>query len=173
MRTYNHGKYEQKLINKQYTFTAYLLYPVQPITVAALSKAWNVFARSNAGIAGSNPTQGMDVCLCLFCVCVGSGLSTGWSSVQWVVLTVSGLRNWSETKRFTNALCSKWEQQERGRERPSTWILFCRGKTKIVTEHIILWKRNIIVSKGETCIRFYLKGNHWRCNEIRNLLYVG
>jgi hypothetical protein len=42
----------------------------QPITVAARSKAGNVFARSNTGIVGSNPTQGMDVCLRLFCVCV-------------------------------------------------------------------------------------------------------
>jgi hypothetical protein len=41
-----------------------------PITVAARSKAWTVFARSNAGIVVSNPTRGMDVCLCLFCVCV-------------------------------------------------------------------------------------------------------
>jgi hypothetical protein len=49
-----------------------------PITVAALSKAWTVFARWNAGIVGSNPTQGMDVSVCLFCVyvvlCVGSAL---------------------------------------------------------------------------------------------------
>jgi hypothetical protein len=43
--------------------------------VAARSKAWTVFARSNAGIVGSNPTQGMDVCIVcvyyvflLFCV---------------------------------------------------------------------------------------------------------
>jgi hypothetical protein len=41
----------------------------RPITVAARSKAWNVFARSNSGIVSSNPTQGMDVCLRLFCVC--------------------------------------------------------------------------------------------------------
>jgi hypothetical protein len=32
-----------------------------PVTVAARSKAWTVFARSNAGIVGSNPTQGMVV----------------------------------------------------------------------------------------------------------------
>jgi hypothetical protein len=40
-----------------------------------------VFARSNTGIVGSNPTQVMDVCVCLFCVCVvlyvGSGVATG------------------------------------------------------------------------------------------------
>jgi hypothetical protein len=33
----------------------------KPIIVAARSKAWNVFARSNAGIVGLNPTQGMEV----------------------------------------------------------------------------------------------------------------
>jgi hypothetical protein len=31
--------------------------------VAAQSKAWNVFTSSNIGIVGSNPTQGMDVCV--------------------------------------------------------------------------------------------------------------
>jgi hypothetical protein len=53
----------------------------RPITVAARSKALTVFACLNAGIVGSNPTRGMDVCLRLFCVCVvqyvGSGLATG------------------------------------------------------------------------------------------------
>jgi hypothetical protein len=39
-----------------------------PITVAARSKAWTVFFRSNAGLVGSNPIQGMDVCI----VCVYS-----------------------------------------------------------------------------------------------------
>jgi hypothetical protein len=48
--------------------------------MAARSKAWTVFARSNAGIVGSNPIQGMDDCARSFCVCVvlcvGSGLAT-------------------------------------------------------------------------------------------------
>jgi hypothetical protein len=79
----------------------------KPITVAAQSKAWPVFARSNTGVAGSNPTGGMDVCLRLFCVCACSSLATGWSPVQGVLLTVLGLRNWGETKLFTAALCSK------------------------------------------------------------------
>jgi hypothetical protein len=78
-----------------------------PITVAARPKARTVFARSNAGIVGSNPTQGMDVCMCVYSVCVGSGLATGWSPVQGVLPTLLGLRNWSETKRFMDALCSK------------------------------------------------------------------
>jgi hypothetical protein len=79
----------------------------RPVTVPARSKAWTVFSRSNAGIVSSNPTQGMDVCLCLFCVSIGSGFATGWSPIQGVLPTVLGLRNWSETKRFTDALCSK------------------------------------------------------------------
>jgi hypothetical protein len=42
-----------------------------PATGAARSKAWTVFARSDAGIVGSNPTQGMDVwCVyaCILCM---------------------------------------------------------------------------------------------------------
>jgi hypothetical protein len=39
-----------------------------PVTVAARSKAWTVLALLNAGIAGSNPTRGMDMCMRLFCV---------------------------------------------------------------------------------------------------------
>jgi hypothetical protein len=65
---------------------------LRPIAVAARSKAWTVFSRLNAGIVGSNPTRGMDVCMRLFCVCVvlyvGSGLATGWFPVQGVLLTV-------------------------------------------------------------------------------------
>jgi hypothetical protein len=34
-----------------------------PITVAARAKAWTVFAWSIAGVVGSNPTQGIDVCV--------------------------------------------------------------------------------------------------------------
>jgi hypothetical protein len=45
-----------------------LSYFVLGYIVAARSKAWTVFARSDAGIVGSNPTQGMDVCI----VCVYS-----------------------------------------------------------------------------------------------------
>jgi hypothetical protein len=48
----------------------YSIYDLMSITVAARSKAWNVFGRSNAGIMGSNPTEGMDVCVRLFCACV-------------------------------------------------------------------------------------------------------
>jgi hypothetical protein len=51
------------------------------ITVAARSETCTVFARSNSGIMGSNPTQGVDVYVRLFCVyvirCIGSDLATG------------------------------------------------------------------------------------------------
>jgi hypothetical protein len=60
--------------------------------VCGLPKAWTVFARSDTRIVGSNPTQGMDVCVRLFCVCVvlcvGSDLATGWSLVQGVLPSV-------------------------------------------------------------------------------------
>jgi hypothetical protein len=53
-----------------------LVYLNMPVTVAERSKSCTIFASSEAGIVGSNPTQGMDVCcLCVcvrafFCVCV-------------------------------------------------------------------------------------------------------
>jgi hypothetical protein len=37
-------------------------------TAVAQSKAGTVFTRSNAGVVGSNPPQGMDDCVRLFCV---------------------------------------------------------------------------------------------------------
>jgi hypothetical protein len=39
-----------------------------PIAVVGWSKAWTLFACWTAGIVGSNRTQGMDVCVHLFCV---------------------------------------------------------------------------------------------------------
>jgi hypothetical protein len=54
---------------------------MQPIYVPARSKARTVFAHLNAGIVGSNPSQGMDVCVRLLSVYIvlfaGSGLATG------------------------------------------------------------------------------------------------
>jgi hypothetical protein len=68
-----------------------------PITVAVRSKARTVFAHSKTGFIDSNPTQGIDVCVCLFCVCVvlcvGSGLATVWSPRARSLLTVYKLRN--------------------------------------------------------------------------------
>jgi hypothetical protein len=48
---------------------------------ARRSKAWVVFVRLNVGIVGSSPTQGMNVYVRLFSVCVvlcaGSGIAIG------------------------------------------------------------------------------------------------
>jgi hypothetical protein len=81
------------LVNERFTLVSapfnsmYML--SGPITVAERSMAWTVFAHLNNGIVGSNPTRGMDVYVLLLCVCVvlcvGSGLATGWSPVQWVL----------------------------------------------------------------------------------------
>jgi hypothetical protein len=50
-----------------------------PITEAVRTKTRTVFALSNTGIMGSNPTRGMDVCVRLFFVfvvmCVGGDLA--------------------------------------------------------------------------------------------------
>jgi hypothetical protein len=40
-----------------------------PVSMTERSKASTVFGRSNIGIAGSNPTRGMDVCLRLSVLC--------------------------------------------------------------------------------------------------------
>ena len=59
------------LINSFIFFRVFSL----PIPVAERSKAW-VCSRSPAGIAGSNPAGGMDVC-CECCVLSGRGLCDG------------------------------------------------------------------------------------------------
>jgi hypothetical protein len=85
-----------------------------PITVAERFKAWTVFARLNAGIMCFSPTEGVNVYLRLFCVCVDSGLVTGWSPVQGVLRIVLGSRNWSEKKSVSRMpYAPKWEQQEK------------------------------------------------------------
>jgi hypothetical protein len=61
---------------------------MQPITVAERSEAWTVFARSDAGIVGSNPTE-VWMFLYVYAVFVlGSGLAIGWSLIQGVLPTV-------------------------------------------------------------------------------------
>jgi hypothetical protein len=74
-----------------------------PITVAAGSKTWSVFAPWNAGFVGLNPTRGTDICVRLFCVCavlcVGSGLATGWSLVRGALLTLYRIMKLKKTAR--------------------------------------------------------------------------
>jgi hypothetical protein len=102
-----------KIVKYMYMIYIYIYIYIMPITAAARCRAGSVFVRLNAGIVGSNPTQRHG---CLRLLCVGNGLATGWSPFQGVSPIVLQLRNWSETKRFTDVLCSKREQQERERE---------------------------------------------------------
>jgi hypothetical protein len=61
------------------------------------SKASTVIDLSNTGTVGSNPTQDMNICVCLFCICVvlcvGSSLATGWFPVQGVLPSVCRIKN--------------------------------------------------------------------------------
>jgi hypothetical protein len=83
-----------------------------PITVPERSKACTAFARSNAGIMGSNHTQGMDVCVHLFCACVvpcvGSSLSTGWSPVQEVLPTLYSIAKLKKRPESNKGLYYHW-----------------------------------------------------------------
>jgi hypothetical protein len=62
-----------------------------PITVAARFEARTVFARSNIGIVCSNPTQDMNVCVCVV-LSADSGLAMGSSPVQGVPPTVRKIK---------------------------------------------------------------------------------
>jgi hypothetical protein len=68
-------------IRKRYIFVSICkfgpLYFRPPLIMAA-SGTWNIFARSNTGIVGSNSTQGMDVCPRFFCVCVVLCMQRPW-----------------------------------------------------------------------------------------------
>jgi hypothetical protein len=75
---------------------------------AERSNAWTVFARSDAGIVGSNPIQGMDIRVRLFWVCivlcVGSGLATGLSPVQGVLTTLYRIKELKKRPRPNKGL---------------------------------------------------------------------
>jgi hypothetical protein len=82
-------------------------YPeILPVKVAQGSKAWIVFARADAVIVGSNPTQGMDVSyvshMCLFWVCallyLGRGLATSWSLDQGILTIVNRSGDWKAVR---------------------------------------------------------------------------
>jgi hypothetical protein len=83
------------------TYLNTLIYPL-PVTVAARSEAWTVFARSNAGVVGSNPSLSMDACMLLFSVrvflYVGRGLVTGWSPTKESCRLCLCLGNWKSSQ---------------------------------------------------------------------------
>jgi hypothetical protein len=68
----------------------------EPITVADRSKAWTVFGPSNARTVGSNPTQGMGVCI----VCV-------YSVLVLLYVEVETLRRSDPPSRVSYRLCTR------------------------------------------------------------------
>jgi hypothetical protein len=70
--------------NSLFSFYYRVLVPSPPITVAARSKAWTVFACSNTRFVGSNPTKGMDVCVRLFCVYVVPCGHNPYTYLEWL-----------------------------------------------------------------------------------------
>jgi hypothetical protein len=62
------------------------------ITVAARSKAWTVFARLNTGVVGSNPTEGMNICVYSVFMLAASRWADPPSKESYRLCI--GLRNW-------------------------------------------------------------------------------
>jgi hypothetical protein len=72
--------------------------------VVARSKARTVFARSNTGIVGSYPIQGMNICVCVYSVFVLS------------CVYVTALRRADHTSKESYRLCKKdYETEEKAR----------------------------------------------------------
>jgi hypothetical protein len=74
---------------------------LEPITIAAWSKAWIIFACSNTGIVGSNPTWGMDI-VCVYSVSVLSCIQWGNPSSKESYWPCKRLRNWKSRQGPTN-----------------------------------------------------------------------
>jgi hypothetical protein len=74
---------------------------------------------------GSNPTQCMDVCVRLFCVCAvlcaGSGFATGWSPVQEVLPTVQKIKKLKKRCRAIAQAVSRWLPTAEARVRTRVW----------------------------------------------------
>jgi hypothetical protein len=77
---------------------------IKPIKMATLSTAWTIFARSNTGIVGSNPTQSMDICVRLFFICIVLCVGSCWSSVQGVPPTVYKIKKLKKRPRSNKEL---------------------------------------------------------------------
>jgi hypothetical protein len=98
------------------------------ITVAARSKAWTVLDRSNR-IFGSNLAWGMDVYVSLFCVCVlcvGRGLTTGWSPVQGVlpaVYRIKKLNSGQGPTKDCRGIESERERERIQKKQNKMWVL--------------------------------------------------
>jgi hypothetical protein len=96
---------------------------------------------SLAGVVGSNLTRGMGVCIHLFCVCVRQRPCDGLVTRPRGFTEFHRLRNWSETKRFTDVLCFK------GATRINQWTnLLSSASIRIP------FPNYTIVSRCRTCV---------------------
>jgi hypothetical protein len=96
MRMQDYTIFQQNIYDNSYHWEGYNKCPSMYITLVARFKAWAVFARLKSGVVRSNLTRDMNVSVFLFFVCValcmGSGLATSWSLVQWVLPTVYSIK---------------------------------------------------------------------------------
>jgi hypothetical protein len=101
--SWNEWDYENRLtpvwimmLTSAFVFLSHILMLVLTQLVCGRHKSSTVFARSNAGVVGSNPTRGMNVCVrfSVFVLCVRRGLTTGWSPSRESYRLCIGLRNW-------------------------------------------------------------------------------
>jgi hypothetical protein len=142
-----------------------------PITVAARSRAWAVFARLNIGFVGSSPTPGMDVCVriffVLFCVYVAALLRDDPPSRESYRLCI-GFRTWKRGQ------CPKGYraiERERERERGITTHLLIKSHSK--SEVLLLWYnplvcvcvKNVAVSCRQAHNSFCGAIRNWHCSE--------
>jgi hypothetical protein len=118
--------------------------------------AWNVFARLNTGIVGSNPARGMDVCVYSVFVlsCVGSGLATVWSLVQGVLPIVYKCRITEPHKEEAKA---RYGLQRHIRRRRITFIVRERSK-----KYCTPCQNTVGASWMWLCCK--LCNLRWRCN---------
>jgi hypothetical protein len=109
------------------------------ITVAARSKEWTVFVRSKAGIVGSNPTQGMDVCVCVYSVFVLS------------CVHVAALRRADDSFKETYSLCKNdYETEEEATaQQRAVEPLMARMDTRFTLECIMLAPATLLRNKGQ------------------------
>jgi hypothetical protein len=124
----------------------------------------NVFACSNAGIMGSNPTQDMDVCARLFCVCVflcvGSGLATGWSPVQGVLPIVYSIKELKKAAKVQQKDCRLLD------------IYFCPVVTMLVSVFHVVYGRWCHLPGFVVMLCYVMSDARVRCVITSFIIYV-